>query len=601
MTLACRAAIAQDISFSVSGDRSNALLGEQIQITAQIVSNKQLPGSLAPQIPKNEDFDVLGMNQNQSQSTSIQIINGKMTQNVAITYYFNYTIAPKKVGAFTFPALQVNVDGKSYSSSPFSITVGKEEVQTSDVKAYLLVSKKALFIGEQTFLTVKVAQKAGSQAQLTQQGLAGLYDKLEKNLSRNFAVARLFNQLPSKGAMETINGEKNFIVQVQYALFPISTGDITIVPVPFEFISLKKVQSRRGTDAFGDFFPEEFFGGGVQQVAKSVLTNGLTIHSSALPDAPAGFSGAVGTFTMTVVVDPKQVSSGEAVTLTALVRGSTRPGNMGDLAMPPLPECEVFAPEKHVSIDTTKNGISCAKSYKYLIIPRQEGRLVIPPLLWVYFDPLAQNYKTLRSDSIAITVTKGKTTQASQTRYLTQEEIRQVGQDIRYIKTGVTIKKQTDQPYKNALFLFLFPTPFLIAIFALLYKHQAKRRENDASIALRQKAARRAFKTLALLNKKAQSMTATDFLAQVSGCLEDFITHKFGFAATGKTLGDLGRELTQRGVDDATVSQLISFLENMDVYRFGQASPDAASRNGLLVKTEGFVRDLAKHNRGRPS
>jgi hypothetical protein len=592
---------AQTISFSVSADRTSAMLGEQIQVTAQIVSTKQLAGLAAPQVPKNEDFDVLGMNQNQSSSTSISVVNGAMTQNVNITYFFKYTIAPKKIGTFTFPALQATIDGKAYASSPFAVTVGKEPAQTTDVRAILVISKKNLFAGEQAILTVKVGQKAGAQVQLTQQGLAGLYDKLEKNLSKDFAVARLFSQLPSKGAMETVNGEKEFVVKVQYALFPIATGDISIQPVPFEYVSLKRVQSRRSSDPFGDFFPEEFFGGGVQQVAKSVLSNGLIIHAAMLPPAPAGFSGAVGSFSLNAGVEPKQIASGEAVTLSAAVRGTTRPGNMGDIVLPQLPECEVLAPEKHVSLDTTQNGISCVKGYKYPIIPRQEGTLSIPPLAWIYFDPAAQAYKTLRSDTIRVTVTKGKATQASQTRYLTQEEIRQVGQDIRYIKTGISIKKQTDQPYKNPAFFILFPLPFLIAVFSLLYKIQAKRHEKDASLALRQKAARKAFTVIAAIRKKGQALPVDKFLADVSGCLEDFITHKFGFAATGKTLDDLRQELLSRDVQEDVVTKLISFLEGMDAYRFGRAAPDTASRNGMLEKTEGFIRDLAKQKKGKPS
>jgi hypothetical protein len=274
---------------------------------------------------------------------------------------------------------------------------------------------------------------------------------------------------------------------------------------------------------------------------------------------------------------------------------------MGDLVLPQLAECEVLAPEKHVSLDTTQNGISCVKGYKYPIIPRQEGTLVVPPIAWIYFDPAAQAYKTLRSDTIRVTVTKGKATQAGQTRYLTQEEIRQVGQDIRYIKTGVSIKKQTDQPYKNPVFFILFPLPFLITVFSFLYKIQAKRHERDASLALRQKAVSRAMRTLAALRKKDPSLPVADFLAGISGCLEDFITHKFGFAAAGKTLNDLQQELLLRGVQENVVVNLISFLEGLDAYRFGRAAPDAASKNVMLEKTEGLIRDLARQKKGKPS
>jgi hypothetical protein len=98
--LLCLAAqsLAQDASFSVTADRTTAAVGEQIQITAALVSQKKLSSVPAPQVPHSEDFNVAGTNQNQSTSTSIQIVNGRMTQNETVTYSFYYVIVPRKAG-----------------------------------------------------------------------------------------------------------------------------------------------------------------------------------------------------------------------------------------------------------------------------------------------------------------------------------------------------------------------------------------------------------------------------------------------------------------------------------------------------------------------
>ena len=88
----------QDVQFSVTADRTNASLGEQIMITAQAVSTKKFNSLSAPKLVKTEDFDVVSTNQNQSSSTSIQVVNGKMTQTVTMTYLFYYGITPKKNG-----------------------------------------------------------------------------------------------------------------------------------------------------------------------------------------------------------------------------------------------------------------------------------------------------------------------------------------------------------------------------------------------------------------------------------------------------------------------------------------------------------------------
>ena len=585
---------AQEINFSATADKTNATIGEQITITAQLVCAKK-PGSISsPQLHSTADFDVVGTNQNQSSSTSIEVVNGKMTQNVTMTYLFYFTIAPKKAGSFTIPALQVNVDGTGYASNPFAINVGKEQVQSTEVKVSLVLSKRNIFVGEQSLLTVQVAQKAGSAVQLTQQGLAQLYDRVEKAFGKDFAVARLFSQLPSKGANQTVGGENWFVVNVNYALFPLNAGTIAVPPVSFEYISLKRAQARRRMDPFEDFFGGGFFGGGVEQVARSVVSNALSVHVTQLPPAPADFSGAVGTFKVSASIDPKQVPSGEAATLSISISGNTRPGNIGDITLPQLTDCSIFAPEKHTTVDTTANGIATQKTFKYLIVPRQEGTVHIPSLGWAYFDPAAQAFKTLKTATLDLTVTHGTATPAMQSRYLTQEEIKQVGQDIRYIKTGIKIKKQTEEPYKNPLFIFLYALPFCMALFSLLYKIQSTRYEKDATLALRQKAVRSAMRKIAAMEKQASKLSVPDFLGKVSECLESFISHKFGFSATGKVLADLKSELIEHGTAETLAGELVSFLESMETYRFGGATLDGSSKTSMLQKTGGFIRELQK-------
>jgi hypothetical protein len=594
---------AQDIQFSVSADKSFATLGEQIVVTAQVVTTRKLGSIAAPKIAKSEDFDVTSANQNQSSSTSIQVINGKMSQTVTMTYLFYYSIAPKKTGSFTFPALQFSADGKEYASNPFVITIGKEPPQAaSEVKASLFLNKKGLYVGEQALLTVQVAQKAGTQVQLTQQGLAELYDKVEKAMGKDFAVARLFSQLPTKGGQQALGGENYFVVKVQYAVFPLNAGAIKVPSVPFQYVTLKRVQGRRGGGSFFDeFFNDNFFGGGVEQVAKSVLSNSLDVHVAPLPLAPPDFSGSVGGFKLAASVDPREVPAGEAATLTCSITGTTRPGSIGDISLTQPPECSIFPPEKHVSVDTTGSGIVTRKTYKYLIIPKKEGALSIPPLSWSYFDPAAKTYKNIMTDTLRLTVTKGTGVPAVQSRYLTQEEIRQVGQDIRFIKAGMKIKQQSGQQYKNPLFLFLYLLPLCIALFSLLYKLQSERYEKDATLALRQKACRTALNKIARLHKQAPQMNADVFLGKIAECLETFITHKFGFSASGKVLTDLRQELGVQGTPDRLANEIVAFLERMDIYRFGKTALDAALKASMLETTTGFIRDLDKVRKGKPA
>jgi hypothetical protein len=169
-----------------------------------------------------------------------------------------------------------------------------------------------------------------------------------------------------------------------------------------------------------------------------------------------------------------------------------------------------------------------------------------------------------------------------------------VGQDIRYIKTGIKIKKQTEEPYKNPLFIFLYLLPFCIALFSMLYKIQSTRYEKDATLALRQKAVRSAMRKIAAIEKQSSKLSIPDFLGKVSECLESFISHKFGFSAFGKVLVDLKAELVEQGTSESLAGELVAFLESMETYRFGGASLDASAKTSMLQRTGSFIKELQK-------
>ena len=116
MHLACGVVLAYVLAtlgaarFTASTDHTNVAPGEQVQITAELVADKEIKGISPPAVAANDAFTVAHVQQSQSQSSSIQIINGHMSQNTEIHYVFYYIIIPQKKGPFTFPALQVTVD-----------------------------------------------------------------------------------------------------------------------------------------------------------------------------------------------------------------------------------------------------------------------------------------------------------------------------------------------------------------------------------------------------------------------------------------------------------------------------------------------------------
>jgi tetratricopeptide (TPR) repeat protein len=586
-----------DGSFTATADRTKVARGEQIQITAQFVSSKKVGSLPTPALESNEHFDVLRSNQNQSSSTSIQFINGKARQETKITYVFQYVILPKKTGTFQFPALKLTAGKTTYSTDPFTITVSEDAVKDPDAFVRYSLSKRHPYVGEQTILSVQFQKKAQSSSQFTQQGLLDFQQRLVESVSKQFSVNRLSEPIP-QGVGKRINGEMFYVFTIRFSLFPLNSGQAVLKPIPFEYVEQRRVKRRRQFDPFfDDFFSGGIFGGGVQNVAKTIFSNKLTLSVKQLPSAPRGFTGVVGSLQLTADISPAAVPAGEAATLRIDLKGNTRPGSLAEIALPPVDNLEIFTPEKHTYIDTSSRGIFSRKSYKYLVIPQQQGTVEIPPLEYIYFDPETGSYKTASSAPLTLSVSKGSGKRESKaSRYLTQEEIREVGKDIRYIKTSSPLNNQPTHPHRNPLFFILFPLPFFIVLFSLLYKIQASHKERNAALRNKQRAYTLGQKQLKTILKQLPKLDNTSFLAMIVDIIEEFISKKFEFAATGTTRPTLHSELLARSnCDEETAKQIIGFLEQIDAYRFGGVPFDSNMRTDIIHQADHFMNTLNRY------
>ncbi len=581
------------VQFSASTERTKITLSEQVTVAATLITPAQVPNLSIPPVATDDAFTLLKTDMQQSSSSSIQIINGKASQKNEISTHFLYVITPRRSGSFTFPALSVNVNGVSFQTQPIRFTVSTEPVSNPDVLVLVSSSRRSLYPGEQALLTFKVAQRAQAQSGTdVRNGFNSALEKIEQALGKNFALTRLFTNQVTSGS-ERIDGEIYNVYSLRFSIFPLSAGSCEIPSLPFEYQELRRAR-RRADPFFDDFFGGSIFGGGVQATNRTAFSRPLTLEIKPLPPSPGGFSGAVGTFSLNATADPREIPAGEAVTLTVSLQGNTRPGNMGDIVIGQREDFELFAPEKQVVVDTGEAGISTRKSYKYLLIPKKEGTLTLDPISYVYFNSREGSYATAASPPLVINVTRGKDGQKEQGRYLSQEEIREVGRDIRYIKTTVNLKHQSRQPYREPLFYMLFPLPLLFLGLSILYRFQSTHRERNVALQRRNRALASALKQLSYLRKQGKSISQDSLLSSVSSTIEAYISHKFGFPATGRTLEELREKLLDSMSDEATAAGLTSFIEQIDNYRFGGASFDDTTRSSVLDQAASFLNGLER-------
>ena len=160
------------------------------------------------------------------------------------------------------------------------------------------------------------------------------------------------------------------------------------------------------------------------------------------PNAPVSFTGAVGHYNLEASLDKTEAKTNEAINLKVRVAGS---GNLRLIETPKFTfpaGFEVFDPKTTDRINTTSQGASGSKNFEFVAIPRAPGNFDMGTLEFSYFDPTQEKYITLRSKPLSLKVEADGSEQSTMQMVgsFGKEDIRFIGQDIRFIKTeGFTL------------------------------------------------------------------------------------------------------------------------------------------------------------------
>lgn len=189
---------------------------------------------------------------------------------------------------------------------------------------------------------------------------------------------------------------------------------------------------------------DPFFGGGpdIYNVPRKVATQRVTVNVKELPaGAPESFSGAVGNYTMEATLPETHLAANSAATYTVKISGT---GNLTFVQAPKLTlpgSFEQYNVKTTESLKSSVAGTSGYRQFEYPFIARAEGTYDIEPVEFSYFSPERMQYVTLRSKALTLDITPdakggGDAALVMQGRGMSKEEVKLLGQDIRFIKLG---------------------------------------------------------------------------------------------------------------------------------------------------------------------
>jgi len=404
-------AFADSPSVTAVLSNSEAAVGETVQLQIRVT------GGRSADAPEKIAVDGLQIYRTGT-SQHFEMNNFNVTSSVI----YDYAILPMKAGTFKIPpqtirlgsnalhtpALTLNVtDSPGRSSSSRSNREAQPENANHLVFAELVVPKKVAFVGEMVPAEIRLGFDPHARPELTDAPeIAG----------QGFTTQKLQQ---SQHNLETINGKSYDVVTFKTAIAATRTGKFEIGPVKAKArVSVPRRQatprsrSRSPFDLFNldDPFSDPFFADPLGRLAErrevEMESEPATFEVKPLPpNAPPNFSGGVGTFAMTTEAKPKRVQVGDPITVTSTVSGR---GNFDRVNAPALEDDQGW--HKYPSSSKFKQddevGISGAKTFETVISPN-EKKQALPPLVFSYFDPVKENYVTLRSDAMPITVEGG--------------------------------------------------------------------------------------------------------------------------------------------------------------------------------------------------
>lgn len=392
---------------------SEATVGETVELQIKVTG----PGDARP--PEEITVDGLEIH---STGTSRQFEIHNFSTSSSVTY--NYTILPLRAGRFTIPPQTVLAGGKILRTPELALNVadapGQPPPTTSRpsrraqnqptsandlVFAELIVPKKTAYVGEIVPVQIRMGFDARVHPRLTD----------PPDITGQGFTAQKLQQ--SSQNLETINGRPFEVVTFKTAIAAARAGKFEIGPVkakaqvvvprrrnaprsrsPFDLFDLD--------DPFSDpFFSNPFAGFGERRDI-DISSDPVALEVKPLPpNAPPSFSGAIGSFTMATDAKPKSVQVGDPITVTTTISGR---GNFDRVNAPLLEDdrgWHKYPPSSKFKQDD-EVGISGTKTFETVISPN-ENKQNLPVLAFSYFDPAKEQYVTLHSETMPITVQGG--------------------------------------------------------------------------------------------------------------------------------------------------------------------------------------------------
>ncbi|MBD99102.1 MAG: hypothetical protein CMO34_04595 [Verrucomicrobia bacterium] len=566
------------VDFKAELSSSTVEVGQRFRITFSV--NTNFSNLIEPDLSR---FKLLS---GPNQSSSTQIINGNVSQELSVSYILVAT----EEGTYSISPATVTVQGTDYKSNALQLEVvatssnsanarrnqqqkrksaGNQLKDQIFIRAF--VDKTSAYVGERITATYKIYYKQ---------------DILDYDPTKNPDLSGfwtydldLSNQ---RGTVENYNGSRyNVSTLKKTVLFPQKSGELLVDPLEMHMVIRVRTNKR---SIWGYVYDKKEI---------TVASQPITIRVSPLPKKgrPDNFSGAVGNFNMSLVASKDSVLANDAIDVTLKINGE---GNLPLISAPKLnfpSDFEVYDPETENNFSTNASGAKGSKTFKYLVIPRHSGNFRLEPYEFSFFDLASKSYKTLKSDALKFKVEKGDEDQNMVFSANRKEEVEILDTDIRYIHKNIQIEKDNSPFFGSLLYYTCLAFIALLASAIYVGSKVFKRRKQDHVGLKKSRAKKLAQRRLSKARSLLKSNEMDAYYEEISNALYGYFSDKFNIQQSELMLDKIIEKLEFSTKKPELISALKEVLEQAEMSRFaGGTTADAEqlykNASELILKTE---------------
>ncbi len=547
------ASAGQGPQIEASVDRTSLPVGQILMLTITVYGGDTIG---EPDVNQVEGFDVIGV----STSRSISFVNMRMSKSIS----FQYRLLARAEGKHQLGPFRVKVDDVVLETEPIEVVVStgsgspatrsrslpRTGSEGDDVLLLASVDRQQAYVGQQVTYTLKFAYRIR---------LVGDTEYIPPE-HKGFWSEDLGQQGPD---IEVIDGKRYYVVTKRIALFPISSGRLSIGEAAVRYVVEGGFSSE---DPFVIFRrdPFDMFHG------REGIVRSKPIELDVLPlpqDAPAGFSGAVGRFELSVRPSATEVKVGESITLSVKIDGEGSLQSVGEIPLPQPEGFKVFAPKAREAERVEGTKVYATKTYDLVLVPQHTGNYEIGGFAFSYFDPYRAKYVTAKAEPINIKVLPGEAPESG----ARPGGLIVARKDIRHIRPSMDDPDELHLNLSGRTSMVVQLLPFVIVVvgivIGIVHRHTVRTGRAAAGRAFRDsmKELRRA------LDMVKSDARATEAAAMAAQALRSYIARRLGRKVASIQVSTLE---TLAQVDTQTRDELVNLLNDLDRIRFAPVGKD---------------------------